>query len=61
MNSAGEIRPRFGMVPAQQRLERANAVVLEVEQRLVEQLELAAFEREPQGRFRSAGAAGRAG
>ena len=36
------------MPPAQQRLERANAVLLEVEQGLVEKLELAALEREPE-------------
>ena len=34
------------MTPAEQRLERADAVLLEIEQRLVEQLELAALERE---------------
>ena len=42
MNSAGEIVPLLGMIPAQQRLEAADAVGLEVEQRLVHQAELAA-------------------
>ena len=46
MKSAGEILPARRMVPAQQRLERANAVVLEVEQRLVVELELIALDRE---------------
>ena len=36
------------VVPADQRLERADPVVLEVEQRLVKKLELAALDREPQ-------------
>src|SRR4051812_39373389 len=36
------------MPPAQQRLERADAVLLEIEQGLVEELELAALEREPE-------------
>ena len=51
MKSAGETRPRVGMVPADQRLERADAVVLEVEQRLVIELELAALDREAQVGF----------
>src|SRR3954468_2581964 len=36
------------MTPAQQRLERADPVLFEVEQGLVEQLELAALESEPE-------------
>ena len=39
-------QPARRVVPADQRLERADAIVLEVEQRLVEQFELAALERE---------------
>ena len=44
-------QPARRMVPADQRLERADAVVLEVEQGLVVELELAALEREPQVGF----------
>ena len=54
-------QPARRMVPADQRLERADAVVLEVEQRLVIQLELAALEREPQVGFELAAAPARAG
>ena len=51
MNSTGDTSPRVGMAPAQQRLERADAVLLEVEQRLVEKFELAALDREAQVGF----------
>ena len=51
MNSSGATRPRVGMVPADQRLERADPVGLEIEQRLVIELELAVGDRAPQIRF----------
>src|SRR5260221_11225146 len=44
----GRDEPALGMVPAKQRLERADAVMFEVEQGLVEQFELIAFEGEAQ-------------
>ena len=40
MKSTGAIIPRVGMMPAQQRLERADAIDVEVEQRLKMELEL---------------------
>ena len=38
MNSAGEIMPRCGMVPADQRLAAWDAVVVEIEDRLIVQV-----------------------
>ena len=41
MNSAGEIMPRSGMAPAQQRLATGDAVAAQVDQRLVVDFEAA--------------------
>ena len=48
MNSAGGDDAALGMVPAQQRLEAADLVALEVDQRLVVQREFAVDERAAQ-------------
>ena len=45
MNSPGEHEAALGMVPAHQRLEAADLVALEIDDRLVVQLELAVGER----------------
>ena len=45
MNSAGEIMPRSRMAPAQQRLAAGDLVVVEVDQRLIVELEAAIDDR----------------
>ena len=45
MNSAGEIMPRVGMVPPQQRFETADFVALQIDQRLIVQFEFAVRQR----------------
>ena len=51
MNSAGDSRPSFGMIPARQRLEAGDRAILEPHDRLVEDLDLLALERAAQFGF----------
>ena len=51
MNSAGDMRPISGVVPARQRLEAGDGAVLEPHDRLVEDRDLLALERAAQLRF----------
>src|SRR5206468_5206583 len=44
----GRDQPQLRMTPAEQRLERADPILFEIEQRLVVKLEFAALQRKPQ-------------